>query len=77
MKLETLFSMLSESDGESMTVIPRDANKRPIGVVVLVKDEAAQEFLQYLETFWESRNQRPTPIVNTETNADDYGWSDE
>jgi hypothetical protein len=59
-----LFALLQQMRAKTLTMIPRDDNDQPLGLVVLVKDSATQEFLEFLESYYDKK-----PVK-----LDDYGW---
>jgi len=62
MNESNLFALLRQMSAKTLTMIPRDDHDQPLGLVVLVKDSAAQEFLELLESYYEKK-----PV-------DVYGW---
>jgi hypothetical protein len=63
MRSEKLFELLDESNASTITLMPRDADGKAMGVIVVVREDATQEFLAMLEEW----NQRQ---------PDTYGWDD-
>lgn len=66
MRSETLFGLLEESGAGSLTLMPRDADGKAMGVIVVVRESQTQEFLAMLEE-WNARQSAP----------ETYGWDEE
>jgi hypothetical protein len=64
MRSEKLFELLDDSGATSLTMVPRDRDGKSLGVIVVMREDATQEFLAMLEEW----NQRQ---------PDTYGWDDE
>jgi hypothetical protein len=65
MRSEKLFELLDDSGASTLTLMPRDADGKAMGVIVVVREDMTQEFLAMLEEW----NQRSVP-------TDNYGWDD-
>lgn len=65
MRSEQLFALLDDSGATTLTLVPRTADGKSMGVIVVVAESAMDEFLAVLDEHW------------TLKQKDDYGWSNE
>jgi hypothetical protein len=62
---EKLFELLDDSDSTTLTIVPRDANGKSRGVIVVVHERQMDEFLAVLDEHWVKK-----------TTDDEFGWDD-
>jgi len=69
MRSEKLFELLADSGAISLTMVPKDASGKSMGVIVVVAESVMSEFIAMLEECWTNAPREPAK-------TEDYGWND-